>query len=90
MSYHIWDIRQIDHRQRIGYPKRREKNRGLWSREDWGSFLASSPPRADPSLAGLPIPISLIILADIAGIQLDKYNEVVQRTLASRQQLVTC
>ena len=35
-----------------GHPERREKNRSLWSREDWGSSLAHclAPPRAAPDL----------------------------------------
>ena len=50
-----------------GHPERREKNKSLWSRDDWGSFLANlyAPPRADPSPASTPIPIMQTIYTDL-------------------------
>ena len=40
-----------------GHPERREKNRALSTREDWGLYLANlyTPPRADPNLDGSSI-----------------------------------
>ena len=52
-----------------GHPKRREKDRAAWSRDDLGSYLANlyAPPRADPSPSNSPTWIKQVILTDLAA-----------------------
>ena len=53
LSLQAWAILQegrISLHWHRGHPERREKDRTLWSREDWGMYLANrwAPPRATP------------------------------------------
>ena len=82
LTIQAWDILQegqILLRWHRGHPERREKDRTLWSREDWGLYLANrwAPPRAHPSPSSFPsFPILQTILTDIAGVrqQLASYS----------------
>ena len=82
LALQAWDILregQISLRWHRGHPERREKDRTLWSREDWGIYLANcwAPPRAHPLPSSCPsIPILHTILTDITGVrqQLASYS----------------
>ena len=60
LALSTWDILQegqISIAWHQGHPERREENRSLWSRDDWGCFLANlyaPPPRRPPLFLLLP------------------------------------
>ena len=85
------------HHKARGQPERREKNKALWTSDDWRLFLANlyAPPRVDPSPSSTPIPITQTIYTDLDAIRqqllphhqwtiYDNHDDAVLGTLSAR------
>ena len=100
LALSAWDILQEGHislHWHRGHPEQREKDRTVWARDDWGSYLANlyASPRADPSPSPTFTWILQVILTDLAAFRQqlvlhiqwqigDHHDEAVLSTLNAR------